>query len=318
MAVNTQSGMIQVVVDGHVVEDKVYQEMVASIGNRPTNLTGRIVLGAGWANGVWGSDPSKKTNVNVFSSSLSIERMESITRGGGEECGVQGDYLSWEQMEWSLYGLAVIESVEQIQPCQKDSSMNLYWAWFQSMRHCMQHCQKMGGRVPPVRTEEEWRIVKEFIVETGILGYQLVWMSVTDEETEGVWLDYYTGENVTYTLPFTGTGPNGGKKENCAQMNTETQWIDWMCDAEGDSCVCSHTERPLLLLRGLCNTSHIDRLYIAKNKREDPRGFTYIGLTNSYIEYNWDREEWVMGYVGIDVNGTSKARKESYILGTHS
>merc|ERR1712030_34760 len=99
-------------------------------------MTGRIVLGASWSNGYWYGEKSKKVNVNVFSSSLSIERMESITRGGGEECGVQGDYLSWEEMEWSLYGLAVIESVEQIQqiqPCQGESSMNLYIARFQNM-----------------------------------------------------------------------------------------------------------------------------------------------------------------------------------------
>ena len=53
MAVNTQSGRIQFVVDGHLVEDKVYEGMVGSTGNSPTNMTGRILLGAYWTNGYW-------------------------------------------------------------------------------------------------------------------------------------------------------------------------------------------------------------------------------------------------------------------------
>ena len=67
-------------------------------------------------------------------------------------------------------------------------------------------------------------MVKEFIVKTEVLNTgAIVWMSVTDEETEDVWVDYYTGENVTYTLPFTGTGPNGGKDNNCVPLLSATQ-----------------------------------------------------------------------------------------------
>ena len=41
----------------------------------------------------------KVTNLKIFSSSLPIEKMESITRG--EDCDVRGDYLTWEDMEWA-------------------------------------------------------------------------------------------------------------------------------------------------------------------------------------------------------------------------
>ena len=34
-------------------------------------------------------------------------------------------------------------------------------------------------------------------------------------EEEGTWKDFYTAETIVYLGPFTGTGPNGGKIENC-------------------------------------------------------------------------------------------------------
>ena len=29
--------------------------------------------------------------------------------------------------------------------------------------------------------------------------------------------------------PFTGTGPNGGSKENCAVQSSASKWVDWTC-----------------------------------------------------------------------------------------
>ena len=56
------------------------------------------------------------TNLNIFSSTLSIEEMKSIT--GGESCLKEGDYLAWEDMEWILHGQASIETVEKENTCQ--------------------------------------------------------------------------------------------------------------------------------------------------------------------------------------------------------
>ena len=29
--------------------------------------------------------------------------------------------------------------------------------------------------------------------------------------------------------PFTGSGPNGGSKENCAVQSSASKWVDWTC-----------------------------------------------------------------------------------------
>ena len=44
------------------------------------------------------------THLNVFSSALSSQRMERMK--GGEECGQEGDYLSWQEAQWNLHSQA--------------------------------------------------------------------------------------------------------------------------------------------------------------------------------------------------------------------
>ena len=46
------------------------------------------------------------SSLNMFSSALSLERMVGMTTAGGEECGAPGDYLSWEEAEWTLHSAA--------------------------------------------------------------------------------------------------------------------------------------------------------------------------------------------------------------------
>ena len=61
-----------------------------------------LVLGTRSIGGVWFAPSHKVTNVNIFSSALSIERMKRMT--GGERCVEEGDYLAWADMEWILHG----------------------------------------------------------------------------------------------------------------------------------------------------------------------------------------------------------------------
>ena len=83
-------------------------DQVVDTRNKPTNLTGKIVLG------VWQSPGSKKwdsiwsnqvTNLNIFSTELTIKEMQQNTNGG--RCAREGDYLAWKEMRWNLKGLAV-------------------------------------------------------------------------------------------------------------------------------------------------------------------------------------------------------------------
>ena len=44
MAINTESGLVQWVVDGTIVENKIIEELKNPL-NRPTNLDGNLILG---------------------------------------------------------------------------------------------------------------------------------------------------------------------------------------------------------------------------------------------------------------------------------
>jgi hypothetical protein len=148
-------------------------------------------------------DDGKFTDVNVFSSALSIAQMMQQTTAGGEECGAPGDYLSWSEMEWELHSMARMEAVQVSRegPCRAVSRMQVYPAG--NHEDCMRHCQKVGGgRSPPMRTQQEWETMQtELLKVTAPDDMHLmamldtssgaIWMAATDEEEESVWKDYY-------------------------------------------------------------------------------------------------------------------------------
>ena len=78
MAVNSESGLLQWVVDGTLVENTTVAHF-RDAKNKPSDLTGRIVLG-GWQNErtqkwiLWTSN--QVTNLNIFSTALTIGEMQ--------------------------------------------------------------------------------------------------------------------------------------------------------------------------------------------------------------------------------------------------
>ena len=104
----------------------------------------------------------KVANLNVFNSSLSVERMIGLTTAGEGECGSPGDLVSWEEAEWTLHSQAKLIEVDREWegPCRRESQVQVFTADFKKHTDCMWHCQKISkgqGRAPPVITEEEWK-----------------------------------------------------------------------------------------------------------------------------------------------------------------
>ena len=48
------------------------------------------------------------TNLNIFSSALSVEQMKTQTTAGEGYCGLEGDFLSWEKSleQWTVHSKA--------------------------------------------------------------------------------------------------------------------------------------------------------------------------------------------------------------------
>ena len=151
-SLDTVSGMVGLVVDGEVLEEKVHQEVFKEDENRPSTLN----INIGYLKEVSSAYEvtGQISNLNMYSAPLTTERMVAITQAGSEECGAPGDFLNWEEAQWKLTSKSKIEMVGELEgPCRRESVVNVYTAVFLHQRGCMEHCKKIGdGRIPPVRT----------------------------------------------------------------------------------------------------------------------------------------------------------------------
>ena len=328
MAVNTTSGHINWVVEGNLVLSREFVE-VKNSESLPKDLSKRLVLGAESYGGSWFASPVKVTNLDIFSSPLSIEKMENMTREGF--CFDEGDYLSWGEMEWILHGHARKKTTEIEHKCEKPL-VDFFYAQFPGMDSCMHHCEHLGSRVPPVTTFEEWIKLQTFLktklFDKGLYTLEM-WLPIEDRENEGVWKDFYSGQVVeNYTHPWIGSKPDGGKEENCARLLNENNWADKECDYHNFACMCSHKPNTNLKLRGLCPGSAIDVYYKLMNKQTDIREIKVQGLTHTSVEFvrpkissfRGGRKEkmWTLDVNDSNVTGTSTAPFASFTLGKHN
>ena len=84
------------------------------------------------------------TNLNVYSTALTAGEMQQHTIGGS--CIPEGDYLAWNKMQWNLKGQAVIETLDEKEPCMGHTAINIYPAQYSSMKSCGHFCGNLGSR----------------------------------------------------------------------------------------------------------------------------------------------------------------------------
>ena len=277
LAVDTESGKVILVVDGQVVQERQVEALKNS-ANSPKDLSGKILLGTHKYSKIWLTRSNKVTNLNIFSSLMSIERMVRMATGGEEECGEEGDYLAWRDTQWTLLGDAVAEEVERGEACQNyPSSMKvLYHAGLLSFPACVKECEDLGGRLPLNLTIPEYLFLKS---EQNELKCE-VWLATTDEEEEGVWRDYYTGYEVPEP-PWKIDQPNGGRVENCLLQISENSVKDTSCNWHR-VCACELSKKKSYFeLRGFPSSSH----YIPYE--EPSKSMSFIAYDGNYpIEHD--------------------------------
>ena len=268
LALHSPSGLITLVVDGQVLVEETHPEVLEKYWNYPTHLNLRLGMSGSKRVKEW---TGMTTNLNIFSSAMSRERMKRMT--DWQECGAPGDYLSWQETEWKLHSAARIEMMDKNELCRAESKVNVYTAEFEYHADCMHHCQKLGsGRSPPIRTFQE---LNKFQKELHALTHDLsvlpyLWVAATDEKVEKEWRDFYFEEDKldNYTLPWM-PGHDGkfGEEKNCMMWFTDWQdgkfLYEGACKNKNMACACQYARQPILRLRGLCggHKSLLDNFY---------------------------------------------------------
>ena len=93
MGLDTVSGQLRIVVNGKLLvnEEKEYFKNTNSW--LPGSLENKLLVFKGYWTGFWYQYLSTFSNMNIFSSMMSLEDMVSRTVGGGDSCYSPGDYL---------------------------------------------------------------------------------------------------------------------------------------------------------------------------------------------------------------------------------
>ena len=330
VSLETVSGSVSLIVDGSLLKKEVHRENRDDDEGRPANLD--IVLG------YRSYDSSEYTGMlsqlNIFSSPLSTARMVAMSTAGVGECGAPGDYVNWEEEDWTLSSMARREMVGELEgPCRRESKVTVYSADFELQKDCMDHCQKVGqGRSPPVGTLEEWdwlrKEVQAVTPDISVLPY--LWLAATDEEVEGEWRDAYTGQKLDAGVAWpwwdvTNKDTTLGKDGNCLLWYTDEpddkSWREWYCYSYYMACPCQCTQQPILLLRGLCKNSALkiqdSTQYTPKQLAGSPNDVFLVGQHTTQIRYNDTSKLWLITNAVSSVKAESMATKLSYVLGKH-
>ena len=344
---DSNTSLVRLVVDGELL---VEQEV--KVKNQPENLS--IVLGKyGQA-----EFTGQTTDLNIFSSALAVEQMKSQTRAGERECGLEGDFLSWEKSleeeQWTLHSkVRWVDMDGGLEgPCRAKAKMNLFpMNEGHHQNDCMKHCEKLGGRSPSVKTKEEWEnLWKEMKAVSpdpsklqDLKESERTWLSATEgdigqklgrldhwpegvEAEEGVWRDYYTGKQLeNYTRPWRSSSKDkeNGEAFNCIQFYTifaETRtWVETRCNDDHIGCPCAYDSPPLIRLRGFCSDTDLEHLiYTVTQSAADPQKIIMVGFDGAQIQYNSSLSQWVYSDQGANVRARSKASQNSFALGKHN
>ena len=295
-----------------VGDGKKWIEESWKVKNKPDNLNLRLN----------GESPGRKTNLNIFSSALPVEQMISMTSPGKEECGLEGDFLSWEKsFEENLWNLSSQARWMDLDggfdnPCTAKSSLNVFpMDETISQWDCMKHCKKLGGHPPSLKTQNEWEY---FWGEMKALGpdpaeLPIMYLSATEgvnpeddndklgepshwpegvTATEGVWRDYSSGEILdNYTKPWR-DGHDRVMEDlyNCVffypKNKKEKSWLEWQCSSSDIGCPCAYQTAPLIRLRGYCPSTYLDTIYSVTQLAADPKDIIIMGSFDNRIQYN--------------------------------
>ena len=164
-------------------------------------------------------------------------------------------------------------------------------------------------------------------VTEGDKNYNLVRLDhwpTTTKATEGVWRDYYTGDQLhNYTKPwYTENADNkDGNNSNCIYYHQLSGWDEQECLQSKTGCPCIYETLPILHMRGYCggaNSDLEDSIFTPMHVQDTPINIIIVGSRFGQIKYNTSLQQWILEDKYLDLIAKTDASQLSYALGKHN
>ena len=296
VSVDSFTGRIRAVVNGILTHDS-YNEGAQS--NIPIEFKGALRLGLtekqfGKSEVSKEQSSSPVTNVNIFSGLLNLSDMIDVTASG--KC-TQGTLLNWGEMRWTFKGRVSDELAKDFCRSNPFSDTFIFPTPFSSWRDCINFCPKVEGkgRVPFVKSVNESRLLMDHFYQASLankLPVADIWNSTSfavfssfSLHTESRFVDFYSNSTLEPELWFPGQ-PNGGKEAPLALWFPGLdRYLLWDYAPIPGICICQFHNSPKLTLRGVCEQSDIDEMFVLKYSNGD---VVFKGLRNTDLEKDKD------------------------------
>ncbi|XP_023325929.1 uncharacterized protein LOC111699471 isoform X1 [Eurytemora carolleeae] len=262
------------------------------------------------------------TDVQVFNGVLSDQELKDLT---GCRTFPEGDIVSWRERDWTIVGkpqVTIMETYDlENEICDPTStSFHFIPIKLSAVEH-MELCNRLSGRLGGYLDEAGFNKVVKFYSQSDFLQSSVcavqkkdndrhygisTYISATDEQVEGEWLDIYNASLKVNHVPFADNRPYGGThKYNCMTLNldvTATEGLrgivndarvtDVECSGGWIDCGICQMEGPILKInvRGLCEQSTYDRWYMYNIGLD---GLPFLrGMLTSTITFNVEQDRW--------------------------
>ena len=169
-------------------------------------------------------------------------------------------------------------------------------------------CYNMGGYIALPESEEHFHTQMD--IAEGLVkgeyhekcvhssGSLIYWVGYTDQYEEGVWMNPYSKEPMTFEGNWEPGNPNGGAAENCARTYIDRKWQDKDC-SERNCALCYFPYGMNLTMRGLCQSEtnlmegFFDTSYfVAGFNGGQPE---WRGMGKSHVYYEKKYYKWKLG-----------------------
>ena len=223
-AVDTLNGTLDATLNGELFQSRAILAK-EDIVNKPTTLQSKLTLG--YFVSTWGkNDPQQfhgsVSNVRVYSWRF-IDQLKNLS---SRPCDFEdGDYMSWQQMTWSISGPGVMKGSSSWSVCHEHQTTETQLAlpFGMTQPEALSVCQILGnGTMFSTfnQTKLEFFLNRFNQTTSGVCTY--IWTPYSDEQEEGTFVDLLDG-SLAESIAWLDGQPNEGRLANGLVINTYRQ-----------------------------------------------------------------------------------------------